>query len=74
MASICLSYIASKNHLKWLDTKVELLCFLSSELGIDNSDFQVHDNGTCSVLKLNITCNFYTKAKTLQIQGKENAD
>ena len=35
----------------------------------------MHDNGTCSVFKAEqITCNFYTKAKTLQIQGKENAE
>ena len=32
-------------------------------------------HGTCLVLKVgHITCNFYTKAKTLQIQGKENAE
>ena len=76
MASSCLSYVASKNQLKWLGTKDELSFFLSSQLGIDNSDFQVHDNGTCSVFKAEqiITCNFYTKAKPLQIQGKENAE
>ena len=51
MASSCLSYVASKNHLTWLGTKDELFFFLSSQLGIDNSDFQVHDNGTCSVFK-----------------------
>ena len=73
--SSCLSYVASKNQLKWLGTKDELFFFLSSQLGIDNSDFQVHDNGTCSVFKAEqITCNFYTRAKTLQIQGKENAE
>ena len=73
----CLSYIASKNQLKWLGTKDELLCFLSSQLGIDNlCDFQMHDNGhACYASKAEqITCNFYTKAKTLQIQGKENAE
>ena len=52
-----------------------LLDFLSSKLGIDSSDFQVQDNGTCLVLKAgNITYNFYTRANTLQIQGKENAE
>ena len=72
----CLSNIASKNQLKWLGTKDELLCFLSSQL-IDNlCDFQMHDNGhACYASKAEqITCNFYTKAKTLQIQGEENAE
>ena len=74
MASSLLIYNASKKQLKWLGTKEELLDLLSSKLGIDSSDFQVQDNGTCSVLKAgHITCNFYTKAKTLQIQGKEYA-
>ena len=75
MVSSLLIYSASKKQLKWLGTKEDLLDFLSSKLGIDTSDFQVQDNGTCSVLKAEyITCNFYTKAKTLQIQGKENAE
>lgn len=75
IASSCLSYVSSNNQLKWHGTKDELFFFLSSQLDIDNSDFQVHDNGTCSVFKAEqITCNFYTKAKTLQIQGKENAE
>jgi len=39
------------------------------------SDIQVKDNRTCSVIKAKgMTFNFYTKAKTLQIQGKENAN
>ena len=50
------------------------MSFVSSQLAIDNSDFQVHDNGTFPVFKAEQnTCNFYTKAQTLQIQGKENA-
>lgn len=74
IASSCPCYIALKNQLKWLGTKDELLSFVSSQLGIDNSDFQVHDNGTCPVFKAEQnTCNFYTMAQTLQIQGKENA-
>ena len=75
MASSLLIYNASKNQLKWLGTLEDLLDLLSSQLGIDSKDFQVQDNGTCLVLKVgHITCNFYTKAKTLQIQGKENAE
>ena len=75
MASCLLIYNASKKQLKWLGTKEELLAFLTSKLGIDSSDFQVQDNGTCSVLKAgHITCNFYTRAKPIQIQGKENAE
>ena len=35
----------------------------------------MHDNGACSVFKAEqITCNFFTKVKTLQIQGKGNAE
>ena len=42
---------------------------------VDNSDIQVKDNGTCSVLKAKgMTFNFYNKAKTLLIHGKENAN
>ena len=75
MASSLLIYNASKNQLKLLGTKEDLLDLLLPELGIDSNDFQVKDNGTCLVLKVGlITCNFYTKAKTLQIQGKENAE
>ena len=75
MASSLLIYNASKNQLKWLGTLEDLLDLLSSQLGIDSKDFQVQDNGSCLVLKVgHITCNFYTKAKTLQIQGKENAE
>ena len=75
MASSLLIYNASKNQLKWLGTLEDLLDLLSSQLGIDSKDFQVEDNGTCLVLKVgHITCNFYTKANTLQIQGKENAE
>lgn len=74
-SSLLIKYNASKKQLNWLGTKEDLLDFLSSKLGIDSSDFQVQDNGTCSVLKAgHITCNFYTRGKTLQIQDKENAE
>ena len=44
-------------------------------LEVQPNQFRASDNGTCSVFKIqNITCNFYHKAKTLQIQGKEDAD
>lgn len=75
MASTLLSYISSKDQLKWQSTKESLLTFLSSRLQIESKDIQVKDNGTCSVMKAKgMTFNFYTKAKTLQIQGKENAN
>ena len=75
MSSTFLSYISSKDQLKWQSTKESLLTFLSSRLQIESNDIQVKDNGTCSVMKAKgMTFNFYTKAKTLQIQGKENAN
>ena len=75
MAATLLSYTSSKDQLKWLGTKESLLTFLSSRLQVESSDIQVKDNGTCSVMKAKgMTFNFYTKAKTLQIQGKENAN
>ena len=49
--------------------------FLSSRLQVESSDIQVKDNGTCSVMKAKgMMFNFYIKAKTLQIQAKENAN
>ena len=75
MAATLLSYVSSKDQLKWQGTKESLLTFLSSRLQVDSSDIQVKDNGTCSVMKAKgMTFNFYIKAKTLQIQGKENAN
>ena len=75
MAATLLSYVSSKDQLKWQGTKESLLTFLSSRLQVDSSDIQVKDNGTCSVVKAKgMTFNFYIKAKTLQIQGKENAN
>ena len=51
------------------------LKFLSSRLQVESSDIQLKDNGTCSVMKVKgMAFNFYVKAKTLQIQGKENAN
>lgn len=48
--------------------------FLWSRLQVESSDIQVKDNGTCSVMRAKgMTFTFYNKAKTLQIQGKENA-
>lgn len=75
MASTLLSYTSSKDQLKWQGTKESLLTFRSSRLQVESSDIQVKDNGTCSVMKVKgMTFNFYIKAKTLQIQGKESAN
>ena len=75
MASTLLSYTSSKDQLKWQGTKESLLTFRSSRLQVESSDIQVKDNGTCSVMKVKgMTFNFHIKAKTLQIQGKENAN
>lgn len=75
MVSTLLSYTSSKGQLKWQESKESLLTFLSSRLQVESRDIQVKDNGTCSVMKAKgMTFNFYTKAKTLQIQGKENAN
>ena len=75
MAATLLSYTSSKYQLKWLGTKESLLTFLTSWLQVESCDIQVKDNGTCSVMKAKgMTFNFYIKAKTLQIQGKENAN
>ena len=78
MVSTLLSYTSSKGQLKWQESKESLLTFLSSRLQVESRDIQVKDNGTCSVMKakgmmFNLTFN-YTKAKTLQKQGKENAN
>ena len=44
-------------------------------LHVETSMIQVKDNGTCSVFKAEgITVNYYTKATTLQIQGKDIAN
>lgn len=75
MASSLLSYTSSKDQLKWQVTKKNLLSFLSSRLQVESSALQVKDNGTCAIIKAKgMTFNFYVKAKTLQIQGKENAN
>ena len=75
MATTLLSYMSSKNKLKWQGTKKSLLTFLLSRLQVESSDIQVKDNRACSVMKAKgTTFNFYIKAKTLQIQGKENAN
>ena len=70
-----LSFLSAKNQLKWNGTKNDLLRFLALHLEVQPNLFRVSDNGTCAVFKIqNITCNFYHKAKNLQIQGKEDAD
>ena len=70
-----LSFLSTKNQLKWNGSKNDLLRFLALHLEVQPNQFRANDNGTCAVFKIqNITCNFYHKAKTLQIQGKEDAD
>lgn len=55
--------------------KESLLTFLLSRLQVDSSDIQIKDNGTCSIMKAKgMMFNFYNKAKTLRIQGKEDAN
>ena len=70
------SYTSSKKQLKWQGTNERLLSFLSSQLEVESSALQLKDNGTCAaVMKAKgMTFNFYVKALTLQIQGKENAN
>ena len=70
-----LSFLSTKNQLKWNGSKNDLLRFLALHSEVRPNQFRASDNGTCAVFKIqNITCNFYHKAKTLQIQGKEDAD
>ena len=70
-----LSFLSTKNQLKWNGTKNDLLRFLALHFEVQPNQFRASDNRICAVLKIqNITCNFYHKAKTLQIQGKEEAD
>ncbi|CAH3177286.1 unnamed protein product [Porites lobata] len=70
-----LSFLSTKNQLKWNGSKNDLLRFLALHLEVQPNQFRASDNGTCAVFKIqNITSNFYHKAKTLQIQGKEDAD
>ena len=62
-----LSFLSTKNQLKWNGSKNDLLRFLALHLGVQPNQFRANDNGTCAVFKIqNITCNFYHKAKTLQ--------
>ena len=77
MKALCkkLSFLSAKNQLKWNGSKNDLLEFLALHLEVQPNQFRANDNGTCAVFKFqNITCNFYHKARTLQIQGKEDAD
>ena len=68
-----LSFLSTKNQLKWNGSKNDLLRFLALHLEVQPNQFRSNDNGNCAVFKIqNITCNFYHKAKTLQIQGKED--
>ena len=69
------SFLSSKNQLKWHGSKNDLHRFLTLHLEVQPNKFLVNDNGSCAVFKIqNITCNFYHRARTLQIQGKEDAD
>ena len=77
MEALCkkLSFPSSNNQLKWHGSKNDLLRFLTLHLEVQPNQFRANDNGSCTVFKIqNITCNFYHKARTLQIQGKEDAD
>lgn len=66
-----LSYLASKKQLKWNGSKEQLINLLSSILNVSSDDFRVNDNGSCAVIKCkDITCNYYVKTGTLQVQGK----
>ena len=47
-----LSYVSSKNQLKWHGSKEDLLHFLSSMLQVEANMIQLKDNGTCSVFKV----------------------
>lgn len=70
-----LSFLSTKNQPKWNGSKNDLLKFLALHLEVQPNQFRANDNGTCAVFKFqNITCNFYHKVRTLQIQGKEDAD
>ena len=77
MEALCkkLTFLSSKNKLKWHGSKNDLLRFLTLHLEVQPNQFRANDNGSCAVFKFqNITCNSYHKARTLQIQGKEDAD
>ena len=77
MEALCkkLSFLFSKNQLKWHGSKNDLHRFLTLHLEVQPNQPRVNDNGPCAVFKIqNITCNFYHRARTLEIQGKEDAD
>ena len=58
-----LSFLSTKNQLKWNGSKNDLLRFLALHLEVQPNQFRASDNGTCAVFKIqNITCNFYHKA------------
>ena len=75
MATTQLSYVKSKKQLKWNGSKDDVKTFLASQLNTDSMNVRVNDIGSCTVFKHDqITCNFYTRAKTLQVQGKDEAE
>lgn len=70
-----ISYLQSKDQLKWHGTHDDLVKFLAYKLDIESGEIRVKETGTCTVFKTeDITFNLYTKTKTLQIQGRSGAD
>ena len=68
-----LSFDETKNQFKWNGSIVQLSQFISRrlEIPVDKELFQKSNNGSCSVLKTATkTFNFWSKSKTLQVQGK----
>ena len=68
-----LSFDETKNQFKWNGSIAQLSQFISRrlEIPVDKELFQNPNNGSCSVLKTaTVTFNFWSKSKTLQVQGK----
>ena len=68
-----LSFDETKNQFKWNGSIAQLSQFISRrlEIPVDKELFQKSNNGSCSVLKTaTVTFNFWSKSKTLQVQGK----
>ena len=70
---VFLSFDETKNQFKWNGSIAQLSQFISRrlEIPVDKELFQKSNNGSCSVLKTaTVTFNFWSKSKTLQVQGK----
>jgi len=66
-----LSFLSTKNQLKWNGSKNDLLRFLALHLEVQPNQFRASDNGTCAVFKIKISLVTSTTKRKLY-KFKEN--